>query len=241
MLSYKSGAELKDLAKYKLERNYSISIFTILTVGMIKLSASSILQQIIPINSFSQYLLFLFVDFVVTAFLSIFQTGICLFFLNMACGQPYKADHLFYGFQNNPKASFTVSMVTTFVTTLSLLPFEALRFIYWMTADTSFMYYALLALPIGLLVMYPIQLTLSQSFYLLLDFPDYTGKQALLASCKLMKKHMGRLFLLQLSFLPLIFLCIFTFFIGFLWLVPYMNMTYTLFFLDIMKAPEQSS
>lgn len=241
MISYKSGAELKDLAKYKLERNYGISIFTLLTVGMIKLSASTLLQQLIPGGSFSQYLLYLLADFILTAFLCIFQTGICLFFLNMACGQPYKADHLFYGFQNNPKASFTVSAATTFVTTLSLLPFEALRYFYWMTEDISFMYYALLALPIGYLVMYPIQLSLSQSYYLLLDFPNYTGKQALLASCKLMKKHMGRLFLLQLSFLPLMFLCIFTFFIGFLWLVPYMNMTYTLFFLDIMKTPEQSS
>lgn len=241
MISYKSCAELQDLAKCKLERNYGISIFTLLTVGMVNLSASSLLEQLLSGNTFSQYLLFLLVDFALTAFLSIFQTGICLFFLNMACGQPYKADHLFYGFQNNPKASFTVAAATTFVTFLSVLPFNALRYIYWMTNDLNYMKYALLAYPIGFLVMYPLQLALSQSFYLLVDFPDYTGKQALLASCKLMKKHMGRFFLLQLKFLPLMFLCVFTFFIGFLWLVPYMKMTYTVFFLDIMKTSEQTS
>lgn len=241
MISYKSNAELQDLAKCKLERNYGISIFTLLTVGMINLSASSLLQQIIPIKSFSQYLIFLLVDFALTAFLSIFQTGICLFFLNMACGQPYKADHLFYGFQNNAKASFTVAAATTFISTLSILPYNALRYIYWTTTDVNYLYYAIIALLVGLLVMYPLKLALSQSFYLLLDFPDYTGKQALLASMKLMKKHMGRFFLLQLSFLPLIILCVFTFFIGFLWLIPYMKMAYTLFFLDIMKTSEQTS
>ncbi len=241
MISYKSCAELQDLAKCKLERNYWISIFTLLTVGMINLSASSLLQQLIPGNTFSQYLLFLVANFLLTAFLSIFQTGICLFFLNMACGQPYKADHLFYGFQNNAKASFTVAAATTFVSFLSVLPFNALLYIFRMTNDLNYLKYALLAYPIGFLVMYPIQLALSQSFYLLLDFPDYTGKQAILASCKLMKKHMGRFFLLQLKFLPLMILCVFTFFIGFLWLAPYMKMTYTLFFLDIMKTPEQAS
>lgn len=241
MTSYKSCAELQDLAKCKLERNYGISIFTLLTVEMVTLSASSLLQQLIPGNSFSQYLLFLLVNLVLTAFLSIFQTGICLFFLNMACGLPYKADHLFYGFQNNPKASFTVAAVTTLVSFLSVLPFNALRYIYWITADFTYMKYALLAYPIGFLVMYPIQLALSQSFYLLLDFPDYTGKQAILASIKLMKKHMGRFFRLQLSFLPLMLLCVFTFFIGFLWLIPYMKMTYTVFFLDIMQTPEQTA
>ena len=241
MISNKSGALLKDLAKYKLDRNYGLSIFTLLTVGMINLSASMMLEQLIPGKTFSQYLLFLVLDFVMAAFLGIFQTGICLFFLNMACGQPYKLDHLFHGFQNNPKASFTVSLVTGLVSTLSVLPFQVFRFFYWTTENTSYMYYALLALPIGFLIMYPLQLAFSQSFYLLLDFPSYSGKQALAASVKLMKKHMGRLLLLHISFIPLILLGCITFFIGFLWIVPYMKMTYTLFFLDIMKAPEQTS
>ncbi len=41
------------------------------------------------------------------------------------------------------------------------------------------------------------------------------------------------------SFLPLKFLCIFTLFVGFLWLIPYMNMTYALFFLVLME-PKQT-
>ena len=80
MTSYKSCAELQDLAKCKLERNYGIAIFTMLTVGMINLSASSLLEQLLSGNTFSQYLLFLLIDFALTAFLSIFETGICLFF-----------------------------------------------------------------------------------------------------------------------------------------------------------------
>lgn len=41
--------------------------------------------------------------------------------------------------------------------------------------------------------------------------------------------------LLTMSFLPLGFLCLLSFGIGTLWLVPYMNMTQTLYFLDLMQ------
>ena len=53
-----------------------------------------------------------------------------------------------------------------------------------------------------------------------------------------MKGNRKRLFLLELSFLPLMLLCILSFGIGFLWLEPYMQMTYTHFFLDLMNPRE---
>ena len=50
-----------------------------------------------------------------------------------------------------------------------------------------------------------------------------------------MKGHKWELFCLQMSFLPLGFLCLLSFGIGNLWLVPYLNMTQTLYFLDLMQ------
>ena len=43
---------------------------------------------------------------------------------------------------------------------------------------------------------------------------------------------------MTLSFLPLAILCILSIYIGFLWLTPYMQMTYACFFLDIMNPRE---
>ena len=54
-------------------------------------------------------------------------------------------------------------------------------------------------------------------------------------SFRIMKGHKWELFCLQMSFLPLGFLCLLSFGIGTLWLVPYMNMTQTLYFLDLMQ------
>lgn len=237
MSSYTSGAELKDMAKYKLERKYGVSILALLTIAILEYSATIFLSQIIPAGTFAQFLIYCLCSFLLSAFLGIFQLGTCLFFLNMACGQPYKLEQLFYGFQNNASAAFTVSLVHGLLSLISTLPFRILLRLYVENKNTDYLLASLIALVVGFVIQYPISLALSQSFYLLLDFPEYTGKQALAASCKIMKKHMWRFFCLQVSFLPLMFICLLTFSIGFLWLVPYMNMTYTLFFLDIMKTP----
>lgn len=241
MTLYKTGAELKDMAKYKLDRNYGISIFAFLTVGMLEVSGTLFLDQIIPCRNFAEYIMYNVVIFFLSVFLGVFQTGTCLFYLNMACGQPYKLDDLFYGFQNNPKASLRVAFFTEFIAFIAIMPFRA-AFYQYMETQNNFLLFASIALLVFCtLFTYPIRLSFAQSFFLLLDFPDYTGSQALSASIKIMKNQKLRLFLLQLSFLPLMLLCVPTLFIGFLWLIPYMNMTYTLFFLDIMKTPKQPS
>ena len=46
----------------------------------------------------------------------------------------------------------------------------------------------------------------------------------------MMKGHKWELFVLYLSFIGWAILCLFTFFIGFLWLTPYMQMTETKFY-----------
>lgn len=236
MAIYKSTAEIKDIAKCKLERNYGLSILAILTVLILKYSVVMFLPELIPTATFGQFIIYCFVSFLLSAFLGVFQVGTCLFFLNMACGYPYKLDQLFYGFQNNAKGAFVVSLVTGMASLLYSLPVRILLRLYLETQEPFYLKWAFPVFLVGFLLYLPISLILSQSFYLLLDFPEYTGRQALVASCKLMKKHIGKLLWIKLSFLPLIILCIFTFFIGFLWLIPYMKMTYTVFFLDIMKT-----
>ena len=100
---------------------------------------------------------------------------------------------------------------------------------------------ALAALAAGLCVYIPISLGITLSFYLALDFPEKTGKETLALCWHVMKGQRMRLFLLELGFLPLMLLCILSFGIGFLWLQPYMQMTHTCFFLDLMNPRKVSS
>ena len=80
-----------------------------------------------------------------------------------------------------------------------------------------------------------INLRYSQVYYLLLDFPDYSAKELLKMSWKLMKGNVGRLLYIQVSFLPLTLAGLLSFGIGLLFVQPYQNMTYTLFYLDLIQ------
>ena len=58
------------------------------------------------------------------------------------------------------------------------------------------------------------------------------GIQALKTSVRLMKGKKGKYFVLQLSYVPLLLLSIFTLYIALLWLLPYMNVADTAFYMD---------
>lgn len=235
MIRYKSGAELKDLAKGKLSGRYGSAILVVVVLESIQFLVSTFLSTLIPGTDFVSYLISILLSGIVAIFLGIYQTGLCLFFLNMACGQPYRTDDIFYGMRNNPSRSLTVSLAVTGVNLLCLTPYQIFAMLFLNTENTTYMMLMFVTAAIGLLIYVPVSLMLSQSYFLLLDFPEYSGMDALKASCRIMKGHMGRLFYIEASFLPLIFLGVLTCGVGMLWITPYMHMTYTLFFLDIMN------
>ena len=94
---------------------------------------------------------------------------------------------------------------------------------------------ACVLLIIGTLIAVYFSLCFSQVFYLLLDFPDYSVKQILSLSKKVMKGQKGRYFYLLVSFIPLYLLGLLSCCVAYLWIVPYVNQTTTNFYLDLMK------
>lgn len=71
--------------------------------------------------------------------------------------------------------------------------------------------------------------------YILVDNPELSANQAINMSKQMMKGHKFDLFFLQLSFIGWIFLSIFTFGIGLLWVMPYMMTAQAAFYQDIKK------
>ena len=72
--------------------------------------------------------------------------------------------------------------------------------------------------------------------YILKDNPEMKNNAAIEESMRMMDGHKLELFLLDLSFIGLAILSILTCCIGFLWLVPYMNMARVNFYEDLKKA-----
>lgn len=248
MNQYKTSSELKNIARYKLRGKYGSAMLV-----------SPLIQFAVAMAVFVPLILMLFLLFVIisiannfetntlaftlsvylvmipfTALLGVMNTGVSLFYLNIACGRKHSVADIFYGFRAQFKKSLALSAVITLANYACMLPYQILNFLPFHASQTEWILLFLSYIG-GNLIFLPIQLSLSQCFYLLLDFPDYSTLELLKLSVRIMKGHKLRLFYIQLSFIPLQILCILSFYIGYLWGIPYMNMTNALFFLDIMK------
>ncbi len=254
MKQYQSSSELKNMAKEKLAGKYGSAMLVspilnfVITFFML---FSLIMLLTVPLammeamgNSFMNEsvitLITVGISLICSIFTAIFNTGISLFFLNIACGKHHSMSDLFWGFRWQFQKSLTIATIMVLLNTLCMLPYELCVYFqetdYWYQWTVSMVIFYLL----GTAIYIPISLALSQVYYLLLDFPQYSVRELLQHSIRIMKGHKKRLFYLQLSFIPLQILCILSFYIGFLWLIPYQNMTYTLFYLNLMKPKQQT-
>jgi uncharacterized membrane protein len=80
-------------------------------------------------------------------------------------------------------------------------------------------------------------LSYSQIFYLLADNPQLGPMEALRQSKEMMRGYKAKLFCLGLRYAGWSLLCIFTLFIGYIWLIPYARTGMARFYEDLRGAP----
>lgn len=180
------------------------------------------------------------IQIIASSVLGVFQAGCTLFFLNMACGQAYSVSDLFYGFRHDFGKFLTISAMHALLSVLCLLPGQDLLLICRITRTFDYMLPAAAATLLGLAIYVPLSLGLALSYCLMLDFPNKSPYEVIALSFRIMHGSKRRLLMLELGFIPLMLLCICTLYVGFLWLMPYMQMNIVCFFLDIMNPREVS-
>lgn len=89
-----------------------------------------------------------------------------------------------------------------------------------------------------LLVYVPVSLLFSQVYFILLDFPKKKVTEILKDSMALMGVYWKRMLYLEVSFIPLRLLGMLSI-VGMLWVAPYMNETYVLFYLEMLHPDPQ--
>ena len=142
-----------------------------------------------------------------------FAFGYAVFFLTFIRGGQPHLGNMFDGFK-------------IYGTTLAAYLLMLLFILLWML---------LLIIP-GIIAAY----AYSQTFYIIADNPDIRAGEAITRSKKMMRGHKWRLFCMELWFTLLSILCIFTLFIGFFWLVPYICASRAKFYEDLQLPLAQA-
>lgn len=251
MKQYKKPYELKNMAKDKLQGKYGSAVLILFLYALITNGVTLFINMLASMTSATAYaltgspstvtvinIIFEVITLAAVIVLGILHVGTTLFFLNIACDQPYAAGNMFYGFKKDSGKALILSAAVGICNAVCLYPSQYCLSAYLNTRDAHMLYTAFIVMIVGFCVYVPVSLGLSQVFYLMLDYPDRTAKETLALTFRVMKGNKRRLFYLQLSFIPMMILCVCSFGIGFLWLNPYMQMTYTYFFLDIMNPAE---
>lgn len=98
--------------------------------------------------------------------------------------------------------------------------------------------YILLWLFIFIIPAFIKSISYSQVYFVLKDNPELSPRAAITKSRQLINGYKWKYFLLQLSFIGWSILSILTLFIGFLWLVPYINASLAAFYDSLVKSEE---
>lgn len=188
-------------------------------------------------NYMGYYTIFDYVlQMILCIFTTVFSIGLGLLCLNTACGRNLKISDMFYGFSHNFFKSIKLTALLVAVSQVYNIPLNIIVYMVQYDDYMEYLHLILLLLITGVIIYVPISLNLSQILFLTLDFPDLSAGEIIRQSINIMKGHKHRLFYIQLSFIPLMIINIFTFGIGGLWLTPYFNVTYALFFLNLMQT-----
>lgn len=255
MDQYAKRYELKDKAKDALSGNYgtlilgsflfSLIIFLVLFLfgfGLfLSLLASLYTGGAYSVGALRIFQVGLIIAHLLSGFLGFGTAYLCL---KLACGQPAYYTDVFYGFQRqNLLKTLLLTAIRLALCRICSLPFQYFTDAWQETHGISSLWPTLLVCLAGCCIYVPLALALDITYFLLLDFPDKNAAGIVSDSFRLIKGSRRRLFLLQLSFIPLRLLSLLTLGVGELWLEPYIHMTYTMFYLDLInpkKTPTPS-
>lgn len=236
MPAYKSFTELMTLARRQMNGKLATLIGAMLLQELIILSANSVGILLFPETDLISNIFYFIISFIIQLFAGILQVGATLLYLHTACGMPCQISDLFYAFKHSPDKAIKVQFVFALLNAICMLPSNIILWTSTNAMDYNTLLTTSIATLIGTLVYLVVTLPIFPMFYLLLDFPNLTVMELFRKSFEIMKGNCIRYLLLQLCFLPLMFLSVFTCGLALVWVIPYMNVTCTNFYLDIMAC-----
>lgn len=238
---YKTAGEIKALARGKMLGKYNTAsaafVLIQIIVFVINLIVKSIVDQGTVFGSIVYGIIVIIIDLILTVFL----VGELTIYLNFACGNKAKVSDVFSYFRVHPDKAIVMQLLIIFrIMVWGILFSAALTFAMISLSSPLLLIVGIVAAIACFIMMMKVAIDLSQAFYLLLDFPQYTARELLAFSKDVMKGHRKTYICLILSFIPYGILGVASAGIGMLFVYPFIKLSLSEFYLDIIKEPENT-
>lgn len=232
----RSNGELKGMARQMLLGRYQVPMMTMILSTLIPS------LFLLPFNYLcsgratylSQAILYYLAYLLITLIELLLNTGVKRVHLLIARGQNVKVSDMFWVIQNRPDRILIGSLIFAIVSWIPQIP----SFLFARMAPegssgaTVFLITQALSL-IGLVLGFLLTLPFYFIFWIYADDPQAGTFDAFRRSLRLLRGAKWQLCVMELSFIGWTMLRILTFGIGSLWVLPYMDQTFTNLYLDL--------
>lgn len=235
-----TSAQLKQMARANLSNKWGIVIgFTAIhsLMNYVLSLCTSPFQSTTTLGN----TVYLIATLIITLLTSLFDIGAYYFYLNICRGREYHISDLFAAFKMNPDRFLIVGLIVNLPTILLQLPIlnqgtyrtlsDALHLIIENTG------YSMAAMIVSTIF----SMFFTLSYFLMLDFPEMEALASMRLSVTLMNGNKWRyVYIFALSFIGWNILGGLSFNIGYLWIKPYITMTLTYFYCDVLEQLKHS-
>ena len=242
-----TNAQIRARARSTLVGQYKVLILAALLARLIILAASQVF--FVPGTSAATLILSWVISLVFSLLTGVLDAGAAYMFLSAARQRPIKVSQLFYAVRNQPDKPILITLMILLLNTALVMPFLlAGLLLIGNSIPRGVIYTSLLglllnlpvkALPtaVALILLWTIpasflNLMYSMAMFLYVDHPARSAVDLMRGSREFMQGKKMQLFKLILSFAGYFLLGLLTLGIGYLWIVPYVNMSEAIFYLE---------
>ncbi len=227
-------AQLKDISRGQLLGRYGIAIGAVAASNGIVMTATIFCSLLTTQYTVAGQIIAFLVSMILDVLSGIFVLGLTYFFLNFVCNRPCFVSDIFYGFRNHTNKALAVRFLTTAIQIIFMLPFIVCAGFYTVKESSALFLLICVTGVIGAILCEYITLIYSQAYFIMLDFPGYNTRKIMSTSRQIMKGNKARLFYAQVTLIPYSLLALLSCGIAMLWIIPYKNVIFTNFYLDLM-------
>lgn len=235
-----TSSQLKQMARANLYSKWMTAIgFTAVHTLIIYLL--SMCTSLFQSTNRTGIIVQLVVRLIIAMISSLFTVGSYYFYLNICRGRTYGVNNIFAAFKMNPDRFLVVSLIVQIPAILLQIPTisapAAVTVGDALHLSTHAAGYSILAYIVSMIFSMFFEL----AYFLMLDFPEMEAIPAMKISTTLMRGNKLRyLYIMVLSFIGWHILGTFSFELGYFWITPYITMTMTYFYCDVLEQLKHS-
>ncbi len=226
----RSSSELKGMARGALLGHYALPIGAFVLLIGLSLLVNAILSAVFAQGTPLAAILNVICSFIISLLTVLFDVGYSKLLLNLSRGQETKLSDLLYCFSNHPDRMILLAFCVMLIGTGCYLPFILFLVLGTLINNIFLIVISILLALVGTVIYMILMLSYSQITFLYVDHPEMGVFDLMHASREIMHGNRLHYFYVVISFIGLSLLSMLPCFVGYLWLMPYMNMTLVLFY-----------